>query len=172
MDPLASFCIGVILYEEGGYVNDPQDPGGETNMGISKRAYPNLDIRNLTPAQATAIYYNDYWVKAQCGDIPGSLALYVLNAAVMSGVKEATQLLQNLVGATADGVFGPLTFKAVQKFPLSRHQEYLTLYLQHLQTLGNWPHVGKGWTNRLFNIAKFGGSSVLSLAQSLPNQTS
>lgn len=172
MDPLANFCIGVILYEEGGYVDNPKDPGGETNMGISKRAYPNIDIRHLTPTQATTIYYNDYWVKAQCGDVPGSLALYVLNAAVMSGVGEATKLLQQLIGVGADGVFGPVTFKAVQQFPASRHQEYLTLYLQHLQSLPTFATFGKGWTNRLFNLAKFGGSSVLSLAQSLPNQTS
>ena len=51
------------LDHEGGYVNDPTDPGGETNYGISKRAYPKIDIKALTKHEAVKIYYKDYWVK-------------------------------------------------------------------------------------------------------------
>ena len=52
-------CIKIILRNEGGYVNHPSDPGGETNMGIAKRFYPNLDIENLTEEEAIKIYYED-----------------------------------------------------------------------------------------------------------------
>jgi len=54
-------AISVVLAHEGGYVNNPADPGGETNFGISKRSYPNVDIANLTVDQATAIYLRDFW---------------------------------------------------------------------------------------------------------------
>ena len=63
--------INRILGHEGGYVNDPQDPGGETNWGISKRSYPGEDIKNLTLDQAAAIYRRDYWDMARAGDLPG-----------------------------------------------------------------------------------------------------
>ena len=68
-------AIKVILKHEGGYVNDSDDPGGETNMGISKRAYPEIDIKRLTEAEATAIYYDDYWRPARVEDVPENLRL-------------------------------------------------------------------------------------------------
>ena len=58
--------IEVVLHHEGGYVNDPKDPGGETNYGISKRAYPDVDIKNLTEDGAKDIYRRDYWEKYRC----------------------------------------------------------------------------------------------------------
>jgi lysozyme family protein len=147
------YCVPFILELEGGYVNDPNDPGGETNFGISKRAYPNLDIAGLTEASASAIYYQDYWLKWQCGQMPAHLDLWYFNACVMSGGAEAVKLLQKLIGVTGDGVFGPATLAALKAFPASRYHEYLTLYLLHLQSLGTWGNFGKGWTNRLFFIA-------------------
>ena len=54
-------AIAFTLQREGGHVNDPDDPGGETNFGLSKRAYPYLDIAGLTLDQATHIYRRDYW---------------------------------------------------------------------------------------------------------------
>jgi lysozyme family protein len=55
--------IEVVLEHEGGYVNDPQDPGGETNFGVAKRSHPDVDIKNLTKDGAKEIYYQDYWIK-------------------------------------------------------------------------------------------------------------
>ena len=147
------YCVPFILELEGGYVNDPSDPGGETNFGISKASYPNLDIANLTEAQASAIYYQDYWLKWQCGQMPAHLDLWYFNACVMSGGSEAVKLLQQLVGVPVDGVFGPQTLTALRSFDTTRYHEYLTLHLQHLEGLGVWANYGKGWTNRLFFIA-------------------
>ena len=56
--------IEVVLEHEGGYVNDPHDAGGETNFGIAKRWYPDVDIKNLTKEQAKKIYHQDYWSPA------------------------------------------------------------------------------------------------------------
>lgn len=168
MDSTASFCIALVIQEEGGYVNDPQDPGRETNFGISKRAYPQLDIPNLTVAEATTIYYTDYWVKNRCGEIPGNLALYYFNLCVMSGGVEATKILQNLLGVASDGVFGPVTLQHAQQFPADRHYHYLTLCLEHFETLQNWEHDKNGWTDRLFKI---GSASVPSSTPTLqPSQ--
>jgi lysozyme family protein len=147
------YCIPIILELEGGYVNDPQDPGGETKYGISKRAYPHLDIATLTEAEATTIYLNDYWTKFSCGEIPVHLDLWYFNACVMSGGVEAIKLLQELVGAETDGVIGNETITKLNAFPSPRYHEYLTLYINHLETLDNWGHVKNGWTNRLFYIA-------------------
>lgn len=147
------YCIPILLQDEGGYVNDPHDPGGETKYGISKRAFPNLDIANLTPEQAAVLYYHKYWLPCGGGQIPEHLDLWVFTAAVMSGPEEAIKLLQKLVGTTQDGKLGPLTFGAVKRLPVSRQHEYLGLFGAHLSTLGGWKYYGGGWLNRLFRLA-------------------
>src|SRR5216684_3047737 len=54
-------AVTAVLLDEGGYGNDPADPGGETNWGIDIRTHPNLDIKNLTRDEAITIYYKDWW---------------------------------------------------------------------------------------------------------------
>jgi lysozyme family protein len=152
-DARFQYCIPILLNDEGGYVNNPQDPGGETKYGISKRSFPNLDIANLTPAQAESIYYNNYWLPIGGGQIPAHLDLWLFTASVMSGPTEAIKLLQQLVGSAQDGQFGPHTLAAVQQFPAARYHEYLTMFTMHLYSLGTFGTFGKGWLNRLFKLA-------------------
>jgi len=78
---------------EGGYVNDPDDPGGETNFGISKRAHPNLDIPNLLREEAIGIYHAEYWMSAGCPlwNWPENLVLF--DTAVNLGVAKACYFL-------------------------------------------------------------------------------
>ena len=68
-------CMAEVFKHEGGYVNDPHDPGGETNMGISKRSYPKENIRGMTRARAAQIYHKDFWDKLKCDDLPAGLDL-------------------------------------------------------------------------------------------------
>lgn len=75
-----------IFKWEGGYVNDPDDPGGETKWGISKRSYPGVDIKNLTKDQAKEIYRRDYWDKADLERYPQDKAIVLMNVAVNMGV--------------------------------------------------------------------------------------
>ena len=77
-------CLAHVLRSEGGYVNDPNDPGGETNMGISKRAYPHENIKGMTRARAATIYRRDYWDAVQGDSLPAGLDLVAFDPAVNS----------------------------------------------------------------------------------------
>ena len=111
-----------LMGHEGGYVNDPADPGGETNYGISKRSYPTLDITNLTQAQAIEIYRRDFWDKTWNDIDSQELATALLDASVNMGRMAAVKLLQQAVNhayhhemLAVDGVFGRKTLAAVNE---------------------------------------------------------
>ena len=79
-------AINNVLQHEGGYIFDPIDPGGETNFGISKRSYPNIDIKNLTKSQAMDIYYQDFLIKNRINEIKDEdLASKILDMIVNIG---------------------------------------------------------------------------------------
>lgn len=111
-----NLAIPVVLANEGGYVNNPADPGGETNFGISKRAYPNVDIKNLTKEAAAEIYRHDYW---RFGDLNSQdIATKLLDMSVNIGIKRAVTLCQisiNDIGGhcNVDGKWGPSTESTV-----------------------------------------------------------
>ena len=146
-------CISVLLSLESGYVNDPRDPGGETNWGISKRSYPSLNIKAIVPEQAAQIYYTDYWIKCQCDKLAFPLAGYVFVDAVNMGQAEAVKLLQQTVGVQVDGVIGPVTLNAANKLPTTNHYLYLQAVLTHYRSLPGYTTYGHGWENRLLRLA-------------------
>lgn len=90
--------VAFVLLEEGGYVSNPDDPGGATNFGISQRSYPQIDIANLTREQATQIYYRDYWLPSGADSLAQPLALVVFDTAVNLGVSRALALLDQSGG--------------------------------------------------------------------------
>ncbi len=112
-----------LLKEEGGYANDPADPGGETKYGISKRSYPYLDIKNLSIDQASKIYKEDFYDIVQCDELPyDSVAQEVLEQAVNMGIKTAVSFLQIVAKSmgspiTVDGKMGAQTIKALKAIP-------------------------------------------------------
>lgn len=121
----------IVVGAEGGYVNDPQDPGGETKYGISKRVYPSFDIKNLTLEQARGIYFEDYWLKAGCDQIADArLAILVFDCAVNQGVSRARQIF------------------SIAK-DLASFQAERALHYAGLPTFGRY---GRGWMRRLFNV--------------------
>ncbi len=122
--PTSAFDIAVrfVLDHEGGYVNDPRDPGGETKWGISRRAFPELNIAALTESEARNIYRVRYWQELGLDEpaIPGAVAIAVMDAAVNMGPSPAVKLLQdacNLLGCELrrDGDLGPKSRDAVRK---------------------------------------------------------
>ncbi len=150
------FAVERTLVHEGGYINDPRDPGGETNFGISRRSYPALDIRGLTRGDAERIYLRDWWEKYGYGSISDRfLAAKVFDLAVNLGPNQAHKLLQTAVCETTaaktavDGILGDLTLKAVNGHP---QPEYLLAALK-LKAVGHYLALGKpaflaGWIRR------------------------
>jgi len=116
---LFSRCIKIILRNEGGYVNHPNDPGGETNFGIAKKFYPDEDIKNMTKDRATYLYYKDYWTPMNLKGIQNDeLVLQVFDFGVNAGIKTSIRMLQRLVGVTDDGIIGKITTKVVNDQPI------------------------------------------------------
>ena len=139
---------------EGGYVNNPADPGGETKYGISHRAYPNVDIANLTMDQAKAIYEKDYWTLTRCDLCPAALAILVFDAAVNNRPGSAIKWLQQAVGVQADGNIGPVTQAAIKNITDITN----TVALFHgarilaMSQLTDWHTFGNGWSRRLAQL--------------------
>ena len=158
--------IEFILSIEGGYVNNPNDPGGETKYGISKRRYPNLDIKNLTKEQAKQLYYKDYWHPSKSYALPSRIDAIHFDAAVNLGIKRANKLLQQSVNNISkhklivDGIIGPKTLGtivAIKDYKLLE-KEYL------LQRIFYYFKIGRrlrkffyGWIARIVKLSKFIG---------------
>jgi lysozyme family protein len=107
-------AIELVLKHEGGYVDHPNDPGGETKYGISRRSYPGYDIKDLTLRSACGIYRDDFWLPIRGDDIRSQdVASNLLDFAVNSGVSRAAKTIQRLVGAAQDGKIGPRTLDAI-----------------------------------------------------------
>ena len=148
-------CFDKLISHEGGYVWDSRDPGGETKFGISKRAYPQVDIKNLTLGAAKEIYKRDYWDRAQCDKLPPSVAYVLFDAVVNSGIGQAIRFLQRAVNVADDGVIGPMTIAAVTRLDAeSICARYIGQRLDFMTKLTTWDVYGKGWSRRLADQLK------------------
>ncbi|MBF3951930.1 hypothetical protein ISG27_12870 [Burkholderia pseudomallei] len=143
----------LVVGIEAGYVNDPTDPGGETKFGISKRAYPSLDIANITVDDAKAIYARDYWQACACDRMPWPLCLFVFDTAVNQGQPTARVMLQRSLGVAADGVIGPVTLAAANKMDDEALALLLTARAYRYILADNFTVDGRGWFKRLFLMA-------------------
>ena len=151
-------AVKIVLKHEGGYVNDPVDPGGETNMGISKKAYPFLDIKNLTIKQASDIYFKDYWLKAKVSKVPEELRMIYFDMVVNMGRSRAVKILQQAAnakgaGLKVDGGMGPKTLAAMNGVELDRVRAYRVKYYADLVT--RKPDLEKfyfGWFRRALEV--------------------
>lgn len=154
---MASFDLAMafVLRWEGGLVDDPRDPGGLTNHGISQRAYPALDIRALTREQVVEIYRRDYWAAARCEEMPAPMGLVIFDSAVNQGVKMAAKCLQRSVGVRADGVLGPATMEAAIRTwgqsPERLLRDVCYHRLMHYTGLPGWGDWGTNWGKRLLD---------------------
>lgn len=145
--------IEVVLRHEGGYVNDPVDPGGETNYGISKRAFPKEDIKRLTKARATELYERHYWIPSKAQELPPRLQLIHLDTAVNCGVVMAIRILQLAAGVPDDGVFGPRTAAAAANVTVNAYADQRLAYYERI--IKRKPALAKyrkGWTRRVYSF--------------------
>lgn len=143
-------AIKHVLEWEGGYSNDPDDPGGETRWGISKRGHPALDIKNLTVEQARAIYRNEYWREVEGDKLPEPLAIMMMDSAVNCGISRSVKWLQKVLRVQQDGNLGPVTLAAVKtQTAIALAKEVADQRERHYRLLRQWPRFGRGWMNRL-----------------------
>jgi lysozyme family protein len=138
-----------LITNEGGYVNHPRDPGGETKFGISKRTYPNVDIKNLTREQAKVIYWDDFWRAGSMSQFHAAIAFQAFDAAVNHGIGNAIRMLQKAAGVADDGHIGPVTVNAVNaKSVTDMLMLFIAYRIRFWTKLSTWESFGKGWANR------------------------
>lgn len=152
-------AFNLVLKEEGGFVNNPKDPGGITNMGVTKRAWEEWighpvteqDMRNLTPVQVLPFYQEKYWNVCRCNDLYSGLDYLIFDIAVNSGTGRAAKFLQSAVGVEADGAIGSRTIAALRKCALTP-SELINIICDRRElfwkSLPTFPTFGKGWLAR------------------------
>jgi len=138
-----------LIGNEGGLADNPADPGGLTQWGISQRSYPTLDIRALSRDDAKAIYLRDFWQRGAMDLYDPAIAFQAFDAAVNHGIETAIRLLQRAAGAADDGHVGPITIAAVKaKSVTDMLMLFIAYRLKFWTSLSRWPDFGKGWANR------------------------
>ena len=157
MDDKFLKAIDRVLGHEGGYVNDPADPGGETNWGISKRSYPNLNIKELTRDQAIAIYEKDFWIPLHAEILSDGAGYQLLDSAVNNGISQSIRLAQRALNIADDGIAGPHTQEVLRS---TSETDFIMLFLAErllfLTKLKAWDRFGRGWARRIALNLKYG----------------
>lgn len=151
-----------VFAHEGGYVNHRADPGGETNFGISKRSYPNEDIRGMTRTRAKAIYRADFWNPIKGDQLPDGVDLVTMDASVNSGKVRGVRWIQQAAGLPKeriDGIMGPKTLIEIRKRdPISLIKRSCAIRMGFLRGLKTWGTFGKGWSRRVASVEAVGVS--------------
>ena len=150
--------IEKVLHHEGGYVNDPKDLGGETKYGITKRFYPDVDIKNLTIEQAVEIYKKDYWDKNKVESLPQNLWHIYFDMCVNMGKRTAVKVLQRAAvnkgrDIEVDGGLGPMTIGALKGVEIDRVRAFRVKY--YVDLINNKPEQEKfylGWFRRALEV--------------------
>jgi lysozyme family protein len=156
-----TLAINRLLSNEGGDVNDPNDLGGETKWGISKRSYPNLDIANLTRDQAIAIYKSDFWDKINGDAMPLGVGFQLLDFAVNAGISTAIRALQRAIGVADDGNFGQVSMAALKAAdPADTIMRFLAERLMFMTGLSGWASFGRGWARRIAADLRYGATDT------------
>jgi len=152
-----STCLDIILEHEGGFVNHPDDPGGITNHGVTKKVYDAWvdrettprEMRDLTHEDVAPIYKKNYWNRAKCDQLPSGVDLSVFDWAVNSGVSRSAKALQRIVGVEQDGGIGPMTITAVNDFePIDIIEKMHYARQSFYEKLSTFETFGNGWTRR------------------------
>jgi lysozyme family protein len=156
-------CLEMLLVHEGGFVNHPDDPGGMTNLGVTKKVWEEWvghdvsekEMRNLTPTMVASLYKRKYWDACRADELVSGLDYCVFDVAVNSGVGRAIKLLQQTVGATPDGGYGSITAALVKEAEKDA-EKIISLFssrrLEFLESLKAFPTFGKGWSRRVAKV--------------------
>jgi len=149
-------CLDLVLKSEGGWVNNPKDPGGETNLGVTKRVWeeyvghPVKTLKNLTKEDVAPLYELKYWRPCYCEVLPTGLNFLVFSMGVNAGPGRSVKLLQSAIGCVPDGVIGERTRGLISSSNvadiIAKFSETRRHYYESLKT---FPIFGKGWLARV-----------------------
>jgi lysozyme family protein len=160
-------CLETILHHEGGYVNHPKDPGGMTNLGVTKRVYEEWvgysvsenTMQNLKKEDVAPIYKKNYWDRVKGDQLPEGLDLCVFDFGVNAGIGRAAKYLQTMIGTVADGGIGPNTLKKLDEY-VKEHglnetiKSYQAERQKYYESLSTFDTFGRGWTRRVVETTK------------------
>ncbi|MBZ9856763.1 hypothetical protein LB566_23505 [Mesorhizobium sp. CA13] len=163
MDGNFSLALALVLKSEGGWSDNPADPGGATMKGVTlanfrryvKADASKADLRNISNDQVATVYRRFYWDAVVGAELPAGVDYAVFDFAVNSGPGRAAKYLQGVAGVTQDGRIGPATLAAVRAKPASVIIDDLCdARMGFLQRLPTWPTFGKGWSSRVAGVRK------------------
>ena len=150
-------CLAMLLEHEGGYVNDPMDNGGMTNLGVTRRVYEDWmdrpvteqEMRDLTPDDVAPIYKKNYWDRVKGDQLPSGVDWCAFDWAVNSGSGRPAKAIQRAVGATQDGAIGNQTLGLIaEKEPKFIIDYVYTVRQAFYESLDDYKHFGRGWSRR------------------------
>jgi lysozyme family protein len=168
-----SVCLPFSLAWEGGYVNNPKDPGGATMRGVTQRTYdgyrhvrglPTQPVVKIATSELEAIYRHDFWNLISGDRLPSGINLAMLDFAINSGPSRAVRYMQSAVGLTGDDVDGDMGNITLSRILGVNDREgllddYMDARIAFMRSSRNretgallWPTFGKGWTNRVNSI--------------------
>ena len=159
----------LMLKSEGGYVNNPADPGGMTNLGVTKATWENwvgresdeAEMRELTPEKVEPLYKKKYWDAVRGDELPAGLDYLMFDFAVNAGAGRAIKTLQTAIGVTPDGGFGSITMAAVQAVdPVELIEKFSQAKENFYRSLTTFSTFGKGWLNRVADVKQHATSMV------------
>ena len=154
-------AFNLMLKSEGGFVNHPSDPGGMTNLGVTKATWENwvgresdeAEMRGLTPEKVEPLYKKKYWDAVRGDELPMGLDYLMFDFAVNAGAGRAIKTLQTAVGVTPDGGFGSMTMAAVQAVdPVELIERFSQAKENFYRSLTTFSTFGKGWLNRVADV--------------------
>ena len=162
-------CLETILHHEGGYVNHPKDPGGETNLGVTKRVYlehgGTKDMKDLLVEDVAPIYKKGYWDKMKGDELPSGLDLCVFDFGVNAGPGRSAKYLQTMIGTVADGGIGPNTLAKLKEY-VEKHgieksiEDFQGARQDYYEKLSTFATFGRGWTRRVDETTELALSMV------------
>lgn len=153
--------FSAVLKHEGGFVNNPKDPGGMTNLGVTQRAWESYlnrsvtetEMRTLTPDAVKPFYKAMYWDKIKGDQLPSGVDYAAYDLAVNSGVSRAAKYLQEIAGVVADGVIGPKSLEAILACDPEQTADALCdMRLDFLKRLPTFETFGNGWSRRVAEV--------------------
>ena len=154
-------CFAMVIKSEGGFVNNPKDPGGMTNLGVTRSAWQGFlnrdvtetEMRGLTPEEVKPFYKALYWDRIKGDSLPSGVDYAAYDLAVNSGPHKAAQYLQEIAGAPVDGMIGPKSLEAIQSCDAKETADAICdMRLEFLKKLPTFDTFGKGWSRRVADV--------------------